>query len=63
MTTDPVEDPSGKKLAGPTGFEPAISGVTGRRLKPLGHNPALSKYGALPGAITASWWAKQDLNL
>ena len=28
-------------LAGATGFEPAISGVTGRRPKPLGHAPTL----------------------
>lgn len=30
---------SAKKLAGPTGFEPAISSVTGRRDKPLHYEP------------------------
>jgi hypothetical protein len=27
-------------LAGPTGFEPAISSVTGRHVRPLHHEPA-----------------------
>src|SRR5690606_38972921 len=30
----------GKKMAEPTGFEPAISGVTGRRVRPLHHGSA-----------------------
>lgn len=27
-------------MAGPTGFEPAISSVTGRHVRPLHHEPA-----------------------
>ncbi len=42
----------GKLMAELTGFEPAVSGVTGRRVEPLRYSSASFK-----------WWAKQDLNL
>ncbi len=49
------KDPGMFSLAGATGFEPAISGVTGRRPKPLGHAPVYVGF--------RTWWAEEDSNL
>ncbi len=40
-------------LAGATGFEPATSGVTGQRPKPLGHAPTCRRQ-LTPPAVTYS---------
>ena len=37
----PVAEKSGKEVATPTGFEPAISALTGQYVKPLHHGAAL----------------------
>lgn len=44
-----------KKLAGPTGLEPAPSGLTGQRYNHLNYGPASKN--------NSSWWAVQGSNL
>ena len=39
-------------MAEATGFEPAVSGVTGRRVEPLRY-----------ASVFLKWWAKQGSNL
>ena len=43
------------KMAGPTGFEPAPSGLTGQRYNQLNYGPAIR--------IIQVWWAVQGSNL
>ena len=43
-------------MAGPTGLEPATSGVTGRRSNRLNYDPI-----SLP--LNGTWWAKEVSNL
>jgi hypothetical protein len=45
------------KMAGPTGLEPATSGVTGLRSNQLSYDPAMST------AWASEWWEVQDSNL
>jgi hypothetical protein len=55
----PTELPRHK--TGSTGFEPAVSSVTGWRVKPLHHDPTYLKiFKTYP---YRQKWAKQDLNL
>jgi hypothetical protein len=55
----PTELPRHK--TGSTGFEPAVSSVTGWRVKPLHHDPInLANFQHYPYRHK---WAKQDLNL
>ena len=46
-----------EEVAGPTGLEPATSGVTGLRSNQLSYDPALST------AWASEWWEVQDSNL
>ncbi len=58
----PTELPRHK--TGSTGFEPAVSSVTGWRVKPLHHDPIFRTTTNFQFSQTVSpKWAKQDLNL
>ena len=58
-----------KIVAGPTGLEPATSGVTGQRSNQLNYSPArttktwFTNRSAPSVTAREDWWAVQDSNL
>ena len=50
-------------VAGATGFEPAISCVTGRRPEPLGHAPTYLSFMNQRCHASLAFWAEEDSNL